>query len=72
MSCLYSLWDIMDDLVLRKVNQSDAAQFAKMCPILPSRVWGAIWFLISLTFLAGGIVLGLLVFKESEAIPIKL
>lgn len=29
MSSLYSVWDICDDLILRKVNSSDASQFAK-------------------------------------------
>ena len=29
MSSLYSVWDICDDLILRKVNESDASVFAK-------------------------------------------
>lgn len=29
MSSLYSVWDICDDLILRKVNSSDASVFAK-------------------------------------------
>ena len=49
MSCLYSVWDIVDDLVFRKVNESDASQFAKLCPLIPSRVWGVIWYTISLS-----------------------
>ncbi|CAG8745354.1 17932_t:CDS:2, partial [Cetraspora pellucida] len=40
MSCLYSLWDILDDLVFRKVNESDASQFAKLCRCCPAQVWG--------------------------------
>ncbi|KAI3627851.1 hypothetical protein CBS14141_001852 [Malassezia furfur] len=30
MNCLYSVWDICDDLVFRKVNESDATAFAKL------------------------------------------
>jgi len=29
MSALYSVWDICDDLILRKVNESDASVFAQ-------------------------------------------
>ncbi|MBW0488130.1 hypothetical protein O181_027845 [Austropuccinia psidii MF-1] len=67
MSCLYSVWDILDDLVFRKVNESDASQFAKLCPLIPSRIWGAIWFTISLIFMAGGILAGLAAFKDSSS-----
>ncbi|KAL1922052.1 uncharacterized protein VTP21DRAFT_10694 [Calcarisporiella thermophila] len=65
MSCLYSLYDIIDDLVRRKVNESDATRFAKLSGgCIPSQVWGFIWFLISLAFLACGIVAGIAAFKE--------
>lgn len=33
----------MDDLVFRKVNESDASAFSRLCPAIPSRVWGVIW-----------------------------
>lgn len=65
MSCLYSVWDIVDDLVFRKVNESDASQFAKLCPIIPSRVWGLIWLIISVIFMVGGILAGLAAFKDN-------
>ncbi|CAG8593701.1 11643_t:CDS:2 [Ambispora leptoticha] len=65
MSCLYSLWDIMDDLVFRKVNESDASKFAKTCGCCPSQVWGVIWLLISFVFLAIGVLAGLVAFKEN-------
>lgn len=67
MSCLYSVWDIVDDLVFRKVNESDASQFAKLCPLIPSRVWGVIWLLISVIFMLGGILAGLAAFKDSTS-----
>ncbi|PKY41352.1 hypothetical protein RhiirA4_395814 [Rhizophagus irregularis] len=64
MSCLYSLWDIMDDLVFRKVNESDASRFAKECKCCPSQIWGIIWLIISFFFLGIGVLAGLLVFKQ--------
>nr|CAG8516707.1 4794_t:CDS:2 [Entrophospora candida] len=67
MSCLYSVWDIMDDLVFRKVNESDASKFAKQCRCCPAQVWGFIWFLISLIFLALGVLGGLVAFKTNES-----
>lgn len=64
MSCLYCLWDILDDLVFRKVHESDASKFAKMCGgCMSSRVWGALWFMISLIFFVAGILIGLAAFK---------
>ncbi|KAI8451957.1 peptidase M50B-like-domain-containing protein [Phakopsora pachyrhizi] len=64
MSCLYSVWDIIDDLIFRKINESDASQFAKLCPLIPSRVWGIIWLLISIVFMVGGILAGIAAFKD--------
>eukprot|EP01135_Chromosphaera_perkinsii_P005911 Nk52_evm6s371 gene=Nk52_evmTU6s371 len=64
MSCMYSLWDIIDDLIRRKVKESDAYQFADVCPICPARGWGVIWFFISLAFLAGGVTLGIYTFDN--------
>ncbi|GAA5796190.1 peptidase M50B-like-domain-containing protein [Helicostylum pulchrum] len=67
MSCLYCLWDILDDLVFRKVNESDASRFAKLCgSCMSSRVWGAFWFVISLIFFIAGILIGLVAFKEDQ------
>ncbi|GES86672.1 hypothetical protein GLOIN_2v1659360 [Rhizophagus clarus] len=66
MSCLYSLWDIMDDLVFRKVNESDASKFAKQCKCCPSQIWGFIWLIISLIFLGIGVLAGLAVFKQNN------
>ena len=31
MSAMYSFWDIVEDLVMRKVNESDASKFAEIC-----------------------------------------
>ena len=70
MSALYSLWDIMDDLILRKVNESDASQFAKLVPAIPAQVWGAIWLVISFVFFACGILAGLAAVRcPSTSVP---
>lgn len=64
MSSLYSVWDICDDLILRKVNSSDASVFAKRYGG-SSQCWGVIWSLVSLTFMICGILAGLAAFKQS-------
>jgi len=64
MSCLYSLWDIVEDLVMRRVNESDATKFAKLCGCCTPQFWGVVWFLISLLFLTAAILVALVVFKN--------
>ncbi|KAM5386885.1 hypothetical protein ACJZ2D_000178 [Fusarium nematophilum] len=64
MSSLYSVWDICDDLILRKVNSSDASVFAKRYGG-SSQCWGVIWSIISVMFMAAGIVAGLAAFSQS-------
>ena len=64
MSSLYSVWDICDDLILRKVNESDASQFAKRYGG-SSRCWGAIWSVISLCFMIAGILAGIAAFPQT-------
>jgi hypothetical protein len=51
MSSLYSVWDICDDLILRKVNSSDASVFAKRYGG-SSQCWGVLWSFVSLAFMA--------------------
>jgi hypothetical protein len=41
-SCLYAVWDIVSDLVLRSVPRSDANALARMTGI-PGIVWGLLW-----------------------------
>ncbi|KAL1702188.1 peptidase M50B-like-domain-containing protein [Schizophyllum commune] len=67
MSCLYVLWDVVDDTISRKINSSDASQFAKICGCCPSQVWGVLWLLIAFVFFALGIIVGLAAFKETAA-----
>lgn len=64
MSSLYSVWDICDDLILRKVNSSDASVFAKRYGG-SSQCWGIVWSIISVLIMAIGIVAGLAAFSQS-------
>ncbi|KAF1920243.1 peptidase M50B-like-domain-containing protein [Ampelomyces quisqualis] len=66
MSSLYSVWDICDDLILRKVNSSDASVFAKRYGG-SSQCWGVLWSLVSLIFMVAGILAGLAAFKQDFA-----
>ncbi|KAI0150127.1 peptidase M50B-like-domain-containing protein [Hypoxylon sp. NC0597] len=64
MSSLYSVWDICDDLILRKVNSSDASVFAQKYGGSP-QCWGVIWSIISVCFMAAAIVAGIAAFPQS-------
>ncbi|KAK4122284.1 hypothetical protein N657DRAFT_646966 [Parathielavia appendiculata] len=66
MSSLYSVWDICDDLILRKVNSSDASVFAQRYGG-SSQCWGVFWVIISWGFMACGIVAGIAAFPQSAA-----
>ncbi|KAF8856658.1 hypothetical protein BDZ45DRAFT_462975 [Acephala macrosclerotiorum] len=66
MSALYSVWDICDDLILRKVNSSDASVFAKKYGG-SSQCWGVIWSIISLVLMICGIIAGIAAFPESAS-----
>jgi len=65
MSCIYSILEILDMLVLRKSNGSDAEQFAEKYGIFPAQGWGFVWLLVSLIFLVGAILAGLAAFKDN-------
>ncbi|KAK9105777.1 hypothetical protein Scep_022621 [Stephania cephalantha] len=62
MNSLFSVYDIYDDLISRRVNSSDAEKFAEICPCPCNGVgWGVIWGMISLIFLCGALYLGLVI-----------
>ncbi|KAF8061708.1 peptidase M50B-like-domain-containing protein [Lyophyllum atratum] len=65
MSCMYVLWDVIDDTIARKVNESDASAFAHICGCFPSQVWGVIWLIQAFIFFALGVIVGLVAFKQS-------
>ncbi|KAG5527933.1 hypothetical protein RHGRI_028754 [Rhododendron griersonianum] len=45
MNSLFSVYDIYDDLISRRVNSSDAEKFAEVCPCpCNGAAWGVIWF----------------------------
>ncbi|KAL0910088.1 hypothetical protein M5K25_021026 [Dendrobium thyrsiflorum] len=44
LNCLFSVYDIYDDLISWRVNSSDAEKFAEICPCPCNGVaWGVIW-----------------------------
>ncbi|KNE70094.1 hypothetical protein AMAG_15073 [Allomyces macrogynus ATCC 38327] len=59
MSITYSFWDMVEDLIRRRVNHSDAAIFAKRYGCTP-QFWGVFWFLISLLVLAFAVIMAML------------
>ncbi|KAK6128496.1 hypothetical protein DH2020_012513 [Rehmannia glutinosa] len=62
MNSLFSVYDIYDDLISRRVHSSDAEKFAELCPCPCNGVaWGVIWGMISFIFLCGAIYLGLVI-----------
>uniref|UniRef100_A0A6V7QST2 Peptidase M50B-like protein n=1 Tax=Ananas comosus var. bracteatus TaxID=296719 RepID=A0A6V7QST2_ANACO len=62
MNSLFSVYDIYDDLISRRVHSSDAEKFAEICPCPCTGVgWGIIWGMISFVFLCGSIYLGLVI-----------
>ncbi|KAB2068868.1 hypothetical protein ES319_A08G059500v1 [Gossypium barbadense] len=62
MNSLFSVYDIYDDLISRRVNSSDAEKFAEICPFPCNGVgWGFIWGMISFIFLGASVYLGLLI-----------
>lgn len=62
MNSLFSVYDIYDDLISRRVNSSDAEKFAEVCPCPCNGVaWGVIWGIISFTLLCGSVYLGLVI-----------
>ncbi|KAH8975763.1 hypothetical protein BDL97_01G176700 [Sphagnum fallax] len=62
MNCLFSVYDIYDDLISRRVHSSDAEKFANICPCPCNGVgWGVIWGFISFIFLLASVYLGLVI-----------
>ena len=49
MNCLFAVCDIFEDLIFRKVAESDASRFAKLTHT-SSRCWGVIWAALALIF----------------------
>ncbi|OQR96399.1 hypothetical protein ACHHYP_15838 [Achlya hypogyna] len=64
MSCLFSIYDIYDDLLARRLNDSDASVFAKMTHT-SSRCWGVIWGLFALATMGCALYFNLVVAMHS-------
>jgi hypothetical protein len=47
MSCLYAVWDVASDVLLRSHPDSDASALAALTGV-PAVLWGAAWVLASL------------------------
>ena len=52
-SCLYAVWDVAADVLLRHSSQSDAAALARLTG-LPAIVWSVVWAAFSVAVLVGG------------------
>jgi hypothetical protein len=50
MSCLYAVWDVASDVLLRHSGASDAAALARLTGI-PALLWGVVWIAVSLVVL---------------------
>ncbi|KAJ3129215.1 hypothetical protein HK098_002199 [Nowakowskiella sp. JEL0407] len=74
MSSCYSVWDVVEDTIVNRINGSDADRMAKLtCGFSAgcSTLWGLVWCVLSLLFAAVAIFLGIYYFKgdgvEEEA-----
>ncbi|ORY92604.1 peptidase M50B-like-domain-containing protein [Leucosporidium creatinivorum] len=59
----YTVWDILDDLVFQKIEESDCSAFTREYPWMPAQAWGTIWLFIAFSGLALGVIGGLTIFK---------
>ncbi|ORY23422.1 peptidase M50B-like-domain-containing protein [Naematelia encephala] len=64
MSCFYAIWDIVDDTLSRKVNTSDASEYARIVGCCGSRFWGAFWLVQASIFFAASLLVGIAAFKD--------
>jgi len=51
MSCLYAVWDIASDVLLRDVPESDAQALARLTGI-PALLWGLLWIGVAIVVTA--------------------
>jgi hypothetical protein len=51
-SCLYAIWDVASDVLLRHSGQSDAAALARLTGV-PAVLWGVAWIAVSVVVLLG-------------------
>jgi hypothetical protein len=51
-SCLYAVWDVATDVLLRHSGASDAAALARLTGV-PAVLWGVAWIGLSIAVLVG-------------------
>ncbi|OAE27971.1 hypothetical protein AXG93_1062s1030 [Marchantia polymorpha subsp. ruderalis] len=63
MNCLFSVYDIYDDLISRRVHTSDAEKFSELYPLCPCNGvgWGVLWGIFSFICLCAAVYLGLII-----------
>ncbi|ORX59133.1 hypothetical protein BCR36DRAFT_408660 [Piromyces finnis] len=68
MSGLYSLWDIIEDLIKRRIESSDASRFANLPGMkwLSPELWGIIWLLFSIFTVFMSVIMALFIFNNNE------
>ncbi|KAF8636435.1 hypothetical protein AX17_003617 [Amanita inopinata Kibby_2008] len=66
MNIFFVVWDVADDRFFHKTNDSDATQFALLCPRIGAHIWAIFWVFFELAILAGFVLLGISVFKVSK------
>ena len=69
MSSLYAVWDIWDDLLSRRVEESDASQLAKHTGT-SSRCWGALWGLISVALFASSLYFCVVILADGQNVNV--
>jgi len=67
MNVLFVLWDVADDRFFHKSNDSDATQWSILYPSTSPHQWALFWIVFQLGVLAAFSVLGIMVFKRSDA-----
>ncbi|KAF7356705.1 hypothetical protein MVEN_01005200 [Mycena venus] len=67
MNVLFVLWDVADDKFFHKSNDSDATQWSILYPSTRPHHWALFWIVFQLGVLAAFSVLGIMVFKRSDA-----
>ncbi|KZV71567.1 hypothetical protein PENSPDRAFT_684497 [Peniophora sp. CONT] len=61
----FAVWDVTDERIFRKPNDSDCTQWALLCPGIPSHVWAIIWIMFEVAVLIGFVLIGIVAFKLS-------
>lgn len=61
MNGLFSIYDIYDDTISRRVHSSDAEKFAEICPCCNGCGWGVVWGFISIAFLLVAVYIALVI-----------